>query len=79
VGITLRGPLGPRTFVFLYPAVRSLALTAAGLTTNLPLAGQSIQVRRWQSPWWCGMYENGTISHVGAVYICEGGGGQAYT
>jgi hypothetical protein len=39
-------------FLSTYPAVRSLALTAAGLPTNLPLAGQSMQVRRRQSP--CG-------------------------
>jgi hypothetical protein len=78
VGITLR-VLSAHVLSFYIPGSAFAALTAARLTTNLPREGQSIQVRWWYAPCGGGMYENGAISHGGAVNICEGGGGQAYT
>jgi hypothetical protein len=44
--------LSAHGYSFYIPGSAFAALTAAGLPTNLPLAGQSIQVRWWQSP--CG-------------------------
>jgi hypothetical protein len=43
--------LSAHGYSFYIPGSAFAALTAAGIPTNLPLAGQSIQVRRWQSPY----------------------------
>jgi hypothetical protein len=45
----------PTDFRFSVPGSAFAALTAAGLPTNLPLAGQSIQVRWWHAPCGCGV------------------------